>query len=165
VKLERGGERSRLALAKPRLAAVGLGLVGLLAQGCAQPGVEEEVVKFPAWLRTEEPSAEASAAALEAQRVTALERGKAVYRRACATCHGLRGDGKGRSAAQLEFAPWDFTSGLYARGAPEGDSLEYDIYYTISVGVPENSMPGWQELLSQEDRWSLVEYLKSLGNL
>jgi len=36
-----------------------------------------------------------------------------------------------------------------------------DIFLSISEGVPGSTMPMWRDLLSQEDRWSLVEYVKS----
>jgi mono/diheme cytochrome c family protein len=88
-----------------------------------------------------------------------------VYRRHCATCHGVRGDGEGTEARFLEIPPRDFTRGEYefrttATGKP---ARAEDIYRTITVGVPGTHMPAWGKLLSREERKLLTRYLMALS--
>ena len=39
-----------------------------------------------------------------------------------------------------------------------------DLYTTISIGIHSTGMPPWQFLLSEEDRWALVAYLKTFSD-
>jgi cytochrome c oxidase cbb3-type subunit 2 len=124
-------------------------------------GEADSYAKQPA---AEEKSPEALAAA-EAKRVAARARGKELFRYACATCHGLRGDGKGPSALALDPRPRDFTRGLFKWRSTESGSLplDSDIFRTISRGVPGTRMPAWKDLLSEDQRWDLVEQVKTFS--
>ena len=93
------------------------------------------------------------------QRLEAHRRGKKLYRHACATCHGLRGGGKGPSAQPLDPRPRDFTTGKFVMG----DSA-LDIFESIAFGVPGSQMSAWKDLLSEEDIWALVAHIKSLSS-
>lgn len=103
----------------------------------------------------------ASDPALTAALVT---EGRAVYRSACASCHGTSGDGLGPAARHMNPAPRDFTSGVFKfRSTPSGAlPTDRDLYRTVSQGVPGTWMPAWQKLLSERERWAVVEYLKTL---
>jgi len=106
-----------------------------------------------------------------AQRVAAAERpardlaaGKAAYDQSCARCHGVTGRGDGVDAKRFYPQPRDLTMGVYkfrstASGTPPTDE---DLFHTITRGLPGSNMPDWQHL-SEETRWQLVEYLKSLS--
>lgn len=87
-----------------------------------------------------------------------------MYRSACAPCHGLRGDGRGPAARSISPRPRDFTAGVYKfRSTPSGAlPTNLDLYRTISQGVPGTWMPAWENLLSERQRWAVVEYLKTL---
>lgn len=103
----------------------------------------------------------ASDPALTAALVT---EGRAVYRSACASCHGTSGDGLGPAARHMNPAPRDFTSGVFKfRSTPSGAlPTDRDLYQTVSKGVPGTWMPAWNKLLSERQRWAVVEYLKTL---
>ncbi len=90
--------------------------------------------------------------------------GRAVYRSACASCHGLLGDGLGPAARHMSPAPRDFTSGVFKfRSTPSGAlPTDQDLFRTVSAGVPGTWMPAWDKLLSERQRWAVVEYLKTL---
>ncbi len=105
-------------------------------------------------------------AAREARRLEALKEGKRLYRRACATCHGASGDGFGPSARALDPRPRDFTKGAFKwRSTASGLlPLDGDLYWTISRGIPGTRMPAWKDLLTEEERWSLVEAVKSFSS-
>ena len=151
-------------------------VVPLAAQGCglfdkeqvdeihvvvASPETEEVPTadKQPSTEARPPPSARAKElireqVSAEVKRLERLKRGERLYRRACATCHGLKGDGNGPSAAGLDPRPEDLAS---------GSTSTRRLFEVISKGVPRTSMPGWQKLLSEEDRWSLVEHVKRLS--
>lgn len=121
-----------------------------------------EPVQFSPPQEDSDPKAIAQA---ELRKQTALSHGRTVYRQACATCHGLAGDGKGRSSRPLDPKPRDFTGGTYKwRSTISGSlPLDQDIFRTITRGVPGTTMPAWGHLLSDGTRWDLVEYVKSFS--
>ena len=91
------------------------------------------------------------------------EAGKALYIDKCAHCHGIEGAGDGSAAENLIPRPRDFTSGLYKIRSTESGNLptDQDLFEVISNGMPGSSMPAWQELLSEDERWSLVAQIKT----
>jgi mono/diheme cytochrome c family protein len=102
----------------------------------------------------------AAPAALEAQDT---DRGRELYDRWCAACHGFEGDGQGPAAAWMLPRPRDFTRGVYQVRTTGGGELptDADILRMIDEGMPGSSMPGWADALSRRDRDALVAYLKS----
>lgn len=101
----------------------------------------------------------------DAERGAALARGKRTYRAACAPCHGRRGDGRGRAAYALDPKPLGFRQGVFKWRSTETGALplDSDIFRTITRGVPGTMMPPWEDLLSERERWELVEYITSLS--
>jgi mono/diheme cytochrome c family protein len=93
-----------------------------------------------------------------------LKTGESVYRENCAACHGESGDGKGPEANRLETKPRDFTAGIYKfRTTPSGSlPLDQDIFRTITQGVRGTSMLA-QLQLSEQERWAVVQYLKTFS--
>ncbi len=89
-----------------------------------------------------------------------------LYNDACAPCHGRRGDGAGRGARLLGTPqPRDFTPGVFKfRSTPTGSlPADEDLFRTISRGVPGTWMPAWEDLLSPEQQWALVRYIKGFS--
>ncbi|GAB4389302.1 MAG: hypothetical protein Kow0025_13850 [Thermodesulfovibrionales bacterium] len=94
-----------------------------------------------------------------------VERGREVYERRCAGCHGDEGDGKGPAAKFFVKArPRDFTSGVFKfRTTPTGSlPLDSDIFRTITAGVRGTAMPPWFDL-PESDRWDVVQYIKTFS--
>ena len=93
----------------------------------------------------------------------ASEAGKALYIDKCAHCHGVEGAGDGSAAENLLPRPRDFTSGLYKIRSTESGNLptDQDLFEVISKGMPGSSMPAWERLLSEDERWSLVAQIKT----
>lgn len=91
--------------------------------------------------------------------------GKKIYEeKECWKCHGEEGKGDGPSAYELEddsgypIRPYDFTTGASLKG---GDS-DRDIYLRFTTGMAGTPMPSFASELSDEQRWHLVHYVRSL---
>ena len=149
-------------------------LASFVAPGCRPFETEEEFDEIPT-ISFSEDDDDASDEEEVATRLERLElqfarrsqaRGAKLYRFACATCHGLEGDGNGASASQLSPKPRDFTRGVYKWRSTESGSLpvDEDIFRTISRGVPGTRMVAWRNLLSESERRDLVSYLKSFSD-
>lgn len=94
-----------------------------------------------------------------------LARGKTVYVQNCVACHGVNGDGKGDAAAFLLPKPRNFAQANYRlRSTPTGRlPTDADLFRAVSLGMPGTPMPPWQVNLSGDDRWAVVEYIKSFS--
>ena len=92
--------------------------------------------------------------------------GKEVYLKNCASCHGETGQGNGQCAAFLAPKPRDFTRGIFRFKASPTGSLpgDQDLFRTVSVGVQGTPMPPWKFVLSEEERWAVVNYIKTFSD-
>jgi len=84
----------------------------------------------------------------------AMKKGERKFNTYCAPCHGLLGDGKGTVAA-LGYPPVTDLHEDRIRTMSTGQ-----IFSEISNGI--RNMPGYATLMSQEERWSVVLYLRAL---
>ena len=85
-----------------------------------------------------------------------FNRGKLVYERVCATCHGREGDNNGSViVSRGAFAPTLLVSPV-VQAMPDGR-----IFHVATFGGP-TKMKGYGDLLSREDRWQLVLYIREL---
>jgi c(7)-type cytochrome triheme protein len=93
-----------------------------------------------------------------------LVRGRVVYEEVCVQCHGRDGDGKGPLAEVLSIQPRDLRAGDFRFRSTVAPSLptDEDLFTVISRGVPNSSMPAFATLPA-EDRWALVEAVKSFS--
>lgn len=92
------------------------------------------------------------------------DRGKVLYDKWCAQCHGYKGDAKGYATDLVFPKPRDFTRGTYkfkstASGEPPVDA---DIIRTIRNGNPGTSMPPWKRFSDAEVK-ALADYLKKFS--
>jgi cytochrome c oxidase cbb3-type subunit 2 len=93
------------------------------------------------------------------------ERGRRLYREACAPCHGVDGNGQGPAAQGLSPKPQDFTQGMYKFRSTPIDAMptDDDLVRSISEGIPGTAMPAWKRLLSQSQRQAVAQYLKTFA--
>ena len=93
------------------------------------------------------------------------ELGQVTYDTWCAGCHGVDGTGTGPGAEVMLPRPRDFSQALYQiRSTASGElPTDADILHVIDVGMPGTTMPGWEDVLSQNEREALVQYLKSFS--
>ena len=91
--------------------------------------------------------------------------GQKVYEVRCMHCHGIEGKGDGAAAPFLDPKPRDFTRGQFKIRSTMSGFLptDDDLFKTVSEGMPGTSMPAWKELLSEEERREVVDYIKTLG--
>jgi mono/diheme cytochrome c family protein len=90
-----------------------------------------------------------------------MVQGEALYKKQCAPCHGIPGDGKGFLAAGFDVKPRDFRQGIYKFISTKSGELPTveDIERVIRVGVPNTTMPAWGQFLTPEQIKSLARYL------
>lgn len=86
---------------------------------------------------------------------TALKEGKTLYLSYCAPCHGEKGRGDGVAASSLSTKPADHSSENVQK---ESDGA---LFWMISQG--RNPMPTYKEALSDDQRWELVNYIRTLS--
>jgi mono/diheme cytochrome c family protein len=92
-----------------------------------------------------------------------LKHGQELYAQNCAACHGANGDGKSDAAAFLLPKPRNFVEPKYRLKSTKPGQLptDVDLFRSISLGMPGTAMPPWRYNLSDNDRWALVEHIKS----
>jgi DMSO reductase family type II enzyme heme b subunit len=94
------------------------------------------------------------------------DRGKELYERYCALCHGAGGKGDGPAAELLLPAPRDFTAGKFKiRTTPSGQlPTDEDLSRIIRDGMPGTSMPAWGQVIKDaKDMQALVAYVKTFA--
>jgi len=86
----------------------------------------------------------------------ALDAGMKTYQEHCQSCHGAKGDGKGDRASELSVAPGDFTDAQKINRLADGE-----LYWQITKG--RMPMPSFGAKLSDEQRWQLVDYIRTFA--
>jgi len=90
---------------------------------------------------------------------TDLERGRALYVKSCAACHG--DDGRARVPVEkFDSEGWPIGARDFTRGIFKGGSRGEDIARRIWIGMPGTPMPSLP--LAQDELWPLVRYVQSL---
>jgi len=84
--------------------------------------------------------------------------GQELYQQNCLLCHGVSGAGDGPLGRTLNPAPADLT--LHTAPGVHPDSRLYD---WITNGFPNSVMPAFQETLTDEERWHVVNYIRTLA--
>ena len=94
-----------------------------------------------------------------------VARGKEIFERAkCWECHGKLGRGDGQKSFDRKD-DWGFPIRIRNVTHPwkiKAGSEVQDIYMRFSTGVNGTPMPSFVKALSEEDRWYLANYIKSL---
>ena len=82
-----------------------------------------------------------------------LERGKYVYAKSCAVCHGASGGGDGPIIPKYPNPPAYSTAG--SKALSDGE-----MFHIITLG--RNNMPAHDEFVSADDRWKTILYIRQL---
>lgn len=84
--------------------------------------------------------------------------GLLIYNKYCHVCHGVDGDGEGVMTKLLGIVPMDFTN------ANETNPLDNHQLMISILDGKGRFMPGWRNILSQEDVEALVSYIRLLSH-
>jgi high-affinity iron transporter len=91
-------------------------------------------------------------------RPASVARGARLYARECTECHGATGKGDGPKATKVKGPPpTDLTDATIV-----GSLAPVDIYRKLLIGVAGTAMPGFEEALSEEERWAVTAYVATL---
>ena len=126
------------------LAAGGLIVAAALAQD-TKSGSEEWVAPSRA-AKKKNP--------IEANEVS-LAKGKPVWVKECASCHGDKGKGDGPAVKDLEKKPEDLT---LPKTLNQTDGA---LFWKIAEG--RKPMATYEKTLNEEDRWHVINYLRILA--
>jgi mono/diheme cytochrome c family protein len=101
------------------------------------------------------PAAAAAVVPPAAGGADAVKKGRGIYDDRCSDCHGRRGRGDGSGGLDLERRPTDLTA---AAVAAQSDGA---LFWKLTEG--RRPMPGYGKKLSEEERWQVIAYIRSLG--
>jgi mono/diheme cytochrome c family protein len=87
-----------------------------------------------------------------------IETGQAIYMDKCSSCHGMTGKGDGPTGLILNPRPAD----LSIHAIP-GVHTDGQLYAWITNGYPNSAMPGFKAILTDEQRWDLVNFIRTLA--
>jgi len=87
---------------------------------------------------------------------SALAAAKSVYADKCAHCHGDTGKGDGAEAAMYSPQPTNLADARRTDLMTDGE-----LFWKITEG--RRPMPGFKKQLSEEQRWQLVNLIRTLG--
>jgi mono/diheme cytochrome c family protein len=86
-----------------------------------------------------------------------VKAGEAVFFEYCAGCHGRRADGRGPESINLDPKPQNLRNAQFAKYL-----TDERIYSSLSGGVRGTAMPAFELVLTQEKRWHVLHYIRSL---
>lgn len=84
-----------------------------------------------------------------------INQGKSIYQTRCVVCHGDKGEGDGPAGKALTPPAANHTA-AYVQNQTDGE-----LFWKVSEG--RGAMVGWKLILSEEERWALVNYLRTLA--
>ena len=82
-----------------------------------------------------------------------IEKGKEIYEKKCALCHGAKGDGKGPAGAGLTPKPTNFKDS-HGEKMTDGEH-----FWKITTG--RGPMPPFEKDLTAEERWHVINYINT----
>jgi mono/diheme cytochrome c family protein len=84
-----------------------------------------------------------------------IRKGKEIYEKKCALCHGDKGDGKGPTATGLNPKPTNF------REHHGMEMTDGELFWKIMTG--RGPMPSFKKDLSEEEIWHVINFINTLG--
>ena len=86
---------------------------------------------------------------------SSISAGQKVYLKRCAACHGNAGNGDGPDAVDLGIHPAKLSNPAVR------EQTDGELFWKVTVG--KKPMPGYGSRLSATDRWSVINYLRTLA--
>ena len=88
---------------------------------------------------------------------SSIKRGEGMFIKNCSKCHGLNGNGYGVVAHGFTTFPRQLW--VWNNTGPETDGY---LFWFITNG--RSDMPPWGLILSENERWDLINYIKTIKN-
>jgi mono/diheme cytochrome c family protein len=127
------------------------GLTVLIGSALIAVSVEEPESKEK-WVA---PAAEARMKNPVAANESSLAVGQKIYLQRCVGCHGKTGNGDGPDAADLGIHPAKLSDAAVQK------QTDGELFWKVTVG--KKPMPNYRSRLSPTDRWSVINYLRTLA--
>ena len=86
---------------------------------------------------------------------TSIALGKKIYERQCLACHGANGSGDGPVAARLEKRPGNLSSPKL------WEQSDGALFWKVNEG--HKPMPTFKRIMSDEERWPVINYIRTLA--
>jgi mono/diheme cytochrome c family protein len=83
-----------------------------------------------------------------------IKEGKDLFAQNCKSCHGAKGKGDGTKAEKIEISCGDFSSDEFAK-VTDGEA-----FWKTTEG--RKPMPSFKEKLSDNERWAIINYIRTL---
>ncbi len=130
---------------------------GCLQGAKVQQGAEVKETVVPKKIVPVTPPAESKSitnpiAATEAS----LAIGKAKYETFCSICHGKKGEARQEVTREFEVDPAVLISDLVKK------RTDGELWWTCSNGVNGTQMLPWKDVLGDEERWHIINYIRFL---
>lgn len=87
----------------------------------------------------------------------AIDAGRQLFNKHCASCHGADGKSKTDIATAMKKKPTDLTA-KEMRGITDGE-----IYWVVTNGITKSGMPAFKTKANIQDRWKMTLYVKHLA--
>ena len=89
-----------------------------------------------------------------ANKAESVKRGAKIFKTRCMICHGTTGKGDGIGGKALTPKPQNLTSGMVQSQA------DGEIFWKVTNG--RNDMIKWGPILTEDQRWDVVNYVRTL---
>lgn len=89
-------------------------------------------------------------------RMVSANKGKRIFKTRCMICHGPEGLGNGAGGKALNPKPQNLTSAMVQ------NQTDGEIFWKVSNG--RNAMIKWGPILSEAERWDVVNYVRTLND-
>jgi putative copper export protein/mono/diheme cytochrome c family protein/peroxiredoxin len=86
-----------------------------------------------------------------------IANGLRLYQEHGVVCHGLAGYGDGPASATLHPRPANLTA------KHTGHHTVGDLFWWLTHGLKGSAMPGFQDRLTEEERWDLINFVRTLA--
>jgi mono/diheme cytochrome c family protein len=126
--------------------------IGLLLFGIGMAAAQQGKPPLEPWVA---PSRASKKANPEHSDSNSLNVGKRVYERECMACHGSKGMGDGPKAADLERRPGNLADPAM------WDQSDGALFWKLTEG--RAPMPATKLLLSDDERWHVINYVRTLA--
>ena len=84
-----------------------------------------------------------------------IKKGKKMFNQLCSVCHGFNGKGDGIAGSALIPKPANFTTKTFQ------SQTDGAIFWKLAEG--RTPMASYKDIISEKERWDLVNYMRTLN--